>query len=71
MSKKDDLKAYENGYQGNAFVKWLNELTVAGFDIHGLTCDLVETCGAEAWWDYFDDGVSPNDAIIDDMQYGN
>jgi len=59
--------AHGAGCQPMTFEDWCAQLSVlSAAEPHRYGPDAVESCGAEAWRDYFDNGYSPEDAWAED-----
>ena len=53
---------------GMTWEEWKAELVRLAGDSYGPGGPNVE-CGEEFWFGYFDSGVSPNDALVEDLSY--
>ncbi|GJQ59770.1 MAG: hypothetical protein D8M57_13155 [Candidatus Scalindua sp. AMX11] len=70
MTKEEAVQEYYDNVKNSKFVTWLSSLTSVAMESHGITADVVETCGPECWWDYYDEGLTPEAALLEDMSCG-
>lgn len=52
-----------------SFEQWLSGLDHAALT-YGFTRRLVADTGAESWRDYYEDGMTPTQALLEDLSYG-
>lgn len=70
MVKKEAIREYYSESKNSEFVTWLAALTTVAIENYGVTADVVEVCGPECWWDYYNEGLTPEEALLEDMNYG-
>ncbi len=70
MTKEAEIQEYYDNVKNSKFVTWLTALSSVGMESHGLTVDVVGETGPEMWWDYYNEGLTPEAALLEDMSYG-
>lgn len=51
------------------FAEWCDELNRLSKEV-GWMGDLIEQTGEDCWREYYEDGVSPKDALNEEISYG-
>ncbi len=68
MTREGTIAEYYKGERGNDFTEWLVDLMAVAIESYGFPFNVVEASGPECWYDYFEEGLTPETALLKEMR---